>query len=349
MSYNTETFKNFLTKAGISYSENVSLKTKTWIKRGGVAKLWIEPLSANDLERVCTYLYESDIFFEIIGHTSNMYFLNTYNPEIVISTKKLVHYDILENEIICECGVSISKLSAELVKQGIKGFEGFISLPGTVGGAAVNNSGCYGSILSSVILRADILLSSGEVKNCRKEELGYTHRSSFLKTKQLKGTLIRLYFKKEYGDKEILIDKADKNRKARKENQEAPDGNLGSVFANMALKKDFIFFILRIIRNILKPFVKREKRRKISNILLFKLKHKEMLLPYVSPKNYNCYLWRDEKADDYFFEYLKFIKDISVNATVEIEIRTDGMKINNNSTYENTLGLGGTETLLLDV
>ena len=319
---NTETVKFFLQKTDIPYSENISLKQKTWIKRGGIARLWIQPLSIEQLQLLCTYLYQHNIFFEIVGHTSNMYFLNTYNPEIVVSIAKLTYYEVSENEIVCECGVSISKLTSDLVNQGIEGFEGFISLPGTIAGAVVNNSGCYGSIISSVIISVDILLPSGKVRNFKNEELGYAHRTSFLKTRQINGIVLKCYFQKTISkDKEVLIVKANKNREHRKKNQETPDGNLGSTFANIKLKKTFYTTFVSVFRNILKPFVSENKRRKWSYMLLFKLHGKERLFSFVSDKNYNCYLWRKENADGYFFEYVEFIRQISPMANLEIEIK----------------------------
>lgn len=50
---------------------------------------------------------------------------------------------------MCECGVSVKRLSAEMVKSGFVGFAGLCDLPGTVAAAIYGNAGCYGCDLSS--------------------------------------------------------------------------------------------------------------------------------------------------------------------------------------------------------
>lgn len=44
--------KEFLSENNISYDENVSLSSKSWIKFGGIASLWISPKSVSELENL---------------------------------------------------------------------------------------------------------------------------------------------------------------------------------------------------------------------------------------------------------------------------------------------------------
>lgn len=41
---------------------------------------------------------------------------------------------------------------------------------------------------------------------------------------------------------------------------------------------------------------------------------------YISDKNLNCFIWRDEKADEKFLRYKKFINKISTSNKLEVEI-----------------------------
>ena len=147
---------------------NISLKTRTWIHRGGEAKVWFTPNSYEDLLKICRYLYLENLSFDIIGHTSNIYFLNSYNPSFVIDTKKIKKIKFTDSEVICDVGFPMMKLAKECIKRGIKGYEGFINLPGTVAGAVVNNSGCFGCEICDVVNKVEILLPNGDIEELTK-------------------------------------------------------------------------------------------------------------------------------------------------------------------------------------
>lgn len=80
----------------------------------------------------------------MVGHTLNIYFKNSFNIQTLVQTSKLTNYTILEDYVECECGVHVRLLARDMVKRGYKGFEGLVDLPGTIGGAIVNDSGVMG-------------------------------------------------------------------------------------------------------------------------------------------------------------------------------------------------------------
>lgn len=118
----------------IPYEENVSLKHKTWIKTGGIVSLWIMPDSVESLIKCCRYFYSEEINFELVGHTSNIYYLDDYNPSIIITTVKLRKFVETKDFIECACGTPVTLLSRYCIEKGYKGYFGLVNLPGTVGG-----------------------------------------------------------------------------------------------------------------------------------------------------------------------------------------------------------------------
>lgn len=94
--------KEFLSENNISYDENVSLASKSWIKFGGIASLWISPKSISKLEEVCRYLYGNNIAYDLVGQTSNIFFHSTYNSQVVVSTVKVNGYSIEGNTLVCD-------------------------------------------------------------------------------------------------------------------------------------------------------------------------------------------------------------------------------------------------------
>lgn len=173
-----------LQENNITFECNVPLKKKTWLKTGGIVSYWIEPDTIDKTIVISKFLDEAGIKYEVIGHTSNIYYVDDYNPNIIISTSKLNRYRFYNDFIIAECGVSVTKLSRECAEKGIKGFGGMIGLPGTVGAAVCNNSSCFNCSISDLLIEAVFYNSvSQKVETMRYEDFHYSKRYSVLKGK----------------------------------------------------------------------------------------------------------------------------------------------------------------------
>ena len=303
--------------------QNVSLAQRTWIHRGGTAAWWFTPNNYEDLIKIGKYLYKEHLQFDVIGHTSNIYFTNTYNPEVILDTKHVKNIRFDDEEIVCDTGVPTSQLARECINRGICGYEGFIDLPGTVGGAVVNNSGCFGSEMSKVVNSIELLTKNGLIL-LTNTDLKYTHRNSVLKNKEIIGIVlrVRLDAKQRIKNSEELRKIAAENHEIRISSQEKPAHNLGSTFANISFKRNYQYFLVRIIVKLL-TFLKINHFTilKIQKQLYLRLQNKMQLARYISDKNLNTYLFLDEYADKYFQNYIKFIESIYNEPKLEIEIK----------------------------
>jgi UDP-N-acetylenolpyruvoylglucosamine reductase len=310
-----------LDKNAISFQKNVSLKTKTWIKRGGIAKFWITPDTVEQLSLLVKYFYAKNIYFEIVGYTSNIYFSENYNPTIVISTKNINQFTDDIDKITCDCGVNMKILSEYCVRKGYEGFEGLIDLPGTVAAAAYNNSSCFNCSISNLLIALDYLDKNGKFLTLSSEQMEFSHRSSIFKSKKIEGIILRVHLKKLKGDNQILSKIANKNRLYRKMYQEPPKQNLGSTYATIPYKvlPLFIVLIINKLCSVLK-IDNRVKRKltKYSILIIFNFRGGYR---YVSDYNIGCFVWRDEKADEAFIKYRSFMERISKFPQLEIEIK----------------------------
>ena len=154
---------------------NVSLSKRTWIKRGGMVAVWFNPHNTQQLERIGRYLYINHLQFDVIGHTSNTYFTNTYNTDYLLDTKGVQNIVWKDSVIICDCGVPLQKLARICISKGIQGYEGFYNIPGTVAGGVVDNSGCYGSQMDNIVLSVDLLTPNGNIVNVPHSSLNTGH------------------------------------------------------------------------------------------------------------------------------------------------------------------------------
>lgn len=169
------------------------MSRKTWIHRGGKVDYWWLPNDLSELIYVGKLLYGNNQNFITIGHTSNIYFKNSFNIPHILDTKKLASFSLEDNIIVCDCGVPIAKLSKWAVEQGIMGYEGMINLPGTVAGAIVGNSGCYNCGIDKILRSVEVLTPDGEILNIDVSNLNYQFRSSAFKTEELKGIILRAF------------------------------------------------------------------------------------------------------------------------------------------------------------
>ena len=309
----------FLIEKNIHFEENVSLSKKTWIKTGGICSYWITPTSVKQLNEVCQFLYSDGISFDLVGQTSNLFFHSTYNPKVVVSTVKVNKYEINGDTIICECGVSVIKLAKDCLSQGYAGFYGLVGLPGTVASAAVNNAGCFKCSISSMLISADVLQPDGTIQTMTKEKFHYSHRSSAFKCGEKNGVILSVRLKvKKAAVIEDEYKKAEEAKVYRKNKQEGPSRNLGSVFSSLKKKqnaKNWISSFLARTANIL--HVSSQKR--VSKQMLLWLYGYTDLSRYISDKQINTFVWRDADAEQKFVRYKEFMGKVFDNLTIEIE------------------------------
>ena len=230
---------------------NVSINKIAWLKipNPGVIKNLFIPENRAELEELCCKLYSEKKQFDVIGHTSNILYYSTYNPENVVSTRKVNFYSVHDNVIECDCGVNVSKLSREMVEFGFEGFEGLIDLPGTIGAAIFGNAGCYDCSITSLLEYCELLRPDGTIVRLSKDDLELSKRSTVLKRKEVDGIILFAFLSKRKGDPTKLQAVADINRQRRRTTQPGPAKNLGSDFASVGkvtLKYRILMLLCRV-------------------------------------------------------------------------------------------------------
>lgn len=303
---------------------NVSTQKVSWVKsnrealeanNAAISNLFY-PESTEELIELIRELTANEETFELIGHSSNTLFLPSYHIKNLICTKFISSWSETETEIICECGVSISKLSSAMIKKGYAGFEGLTDLPGTVAGAVYGNSGCRKCSVNSLVIDIE-LLTKGEIRHIGVEALKMSYRSTALKRKEIDGTILRVRLRKIKGDPKELTEIANYNHLYRRSNQPSGANNLGTTFnggRRLTLKGRLLFLLERFIQVIT---FNRDSRH--SYALLLKIIGKGYFTPYIY--RWNRYMFMDAKAHVLFPSYIKFIQTIFKDVRLEIEIR----------------------------
>lgn len=210
--------------------ENVSLKDYNTYRIGGKTRYLVKPYNIDSLKELLIYIKNNNLKYIIIGNGSNIILPDSDYDGVVILLSKLNEIKINENTVNAFCGVSLTYFVNELVKNNLGGLESLSGIPGTLGGAVVNNAGCYGQTISDK-LDSVTYLENGEIKTINKEECNFSYRDSIFK-KNKNFIILSAEFKLDYKNKEEMLNTIKENIIKRNTSQPLNYPNAGSVFRN---------------------------------------------------------------------------------------------------------------------
>ena len=129
-------------------------------------------------------------------------------------------------------GTSLIRLARYCQEMGLSGLEWAIAVPGTLGGAAVNNAGAHSSDIASALTRLLVYEAEGGQRWYDVETLQYAYRYSWLKHRgDRRFFVMRAELKLQRGDPARIQERMDHNNEYRRRTQ-PPGASLGSIFKN---------------------------------------------------------------------------------------------------------------------
>ena len=215
--------------------ENVSLKDYNTYKIGGKTRYLVKPYNIDSLKELLIYIKNNTLKYIIIGNGSNIILPDSDYDGVVILLSKLNEIKINENTINAFCGVSLTYFVNDLVKYNLGGLESLSGIPGTLGGAIVNNAGCYGQTISDK-LNSVTYLENGEIKTINKEECNFSYRDSIFK-KNKNFIILSAKFILDYKNKEEMLNIIKENMIKRNTSQPLNIGySAGKLIEDAGLK-----------------------------------------------------------------------------------------------------------------
>ncbi|MCY3833750.1 MAG: UDP-N-acetylmuramate dehydrogenase [Chloroflexi bacterium] len=135
-------------------------------------------------------------------------------------------------EIEVSSGANLIRLSRYCEENCLTGMEWAIAVPGTVGGAVVNNAGAHGGDIASALTRALLVDAMGRERWFRVAEMEYAYRHSRLKQRADRRFFIkRARFRLERDERKRIQERMNDNNDYRRRTQ-PPGASLGSIFKN---------------------------------------------------------------------------------------------------------------------
>jgi UDP-N-acetylmuramate dehydrogenase len=205
---------------------------------GGPADYLVSVTDSEDLESTVRFLWAEKIPFLLLGGGSNVLISDAGIREVVLinEAKKVEFIDEADQIplVKAESGASFGGLSRRTGSQGWSGLEWASGIPGTVGGAVVNNAGAFGSSVAEMLVLAEILHPLGDRiqrSEWSVDQFDYEYRTSAIKSGVKPAVVLSATFRLERSTPDEVKGKISEIADRRQSSQ--PGGaSLGSMFKN---------------------------------------------------------------------------------------------------------------------
>ncbi|HEV7663783.1 MAG TPA: UDP-N-acetylmuramate dehydrogenase [Chloroflexota bacterium] len=168
--------------------QRVSLATFTSLRVGGAADHFIHAQSGQEVAEGLRWARDNGVPVRVIGGGSNLLVAEAGVDGLVIRCGHTAHHVESRNgepTLVVEAGVNFANVARRLAKQGYGGLEWAANVPGTIGGATVNNAGAFGGDTASCLVSATIVDGDGIGQRLTGPDLRYAYRTSALKRREL--------------------------------------------------------------------------------------------------------------------------------------------------------------------
>ena len=219
-----------LEKSKYDIKENVSFKTLTTYKTGGVCKYLISPFEVLSLIELLKVLKKNNIKFKIFGNGSNILASDKVYDGVIIRLDKFNKVKVDGDIVYAEAFVNLISLSLTCLNNNLTGFEWASGIPGTVGGACYMNAGAYLKSVSDVLISVTVLDEDYNVLEIPLKDLEFGYRKSNLMDKGY--IILGAKFKLSKGNYDDILNLITERRERRYKNQPLNYPSAGSVFRN---------------------------------------------------------------------------------------------------------------------
>ena len=223
-------------KFGKNLIINENLSKYSWFNLGGPADIFFRPENKEQLIEFLKEIKKNNYKIHILGAGSNTLIRDSGVKGVVIKLgSKFSNIQLLEKGTI-EVGAAIldRKVSDFAKNNDIGNMEFLSCIPGSIGGAIVMNSGCYGSDISKVLVSIKVLDDKGNEKEIKNNEISFYYRSTNLPENYI---ILSAILRGKISSKKIIEKKQEELIQRKKESQPSRIKTGGSTFKNSNEKK----------------------------------------------------------------------------------------------------------------
>ena len=224
---------NLMKKFSKNISNNIKLSNYSWFNLGGPADYLFKPKNKEQLIEFLIENKKNKLKLTILGAGSNTLIRdNGVRGAVIKLGKGFSEIKLIEKNIIQVGAAVLDRKIANYAKDnGIAKLEFLSCIPGSIGGAVIMNSGCYGNDISKVLISINVI----DTKDCKEREIKREEINFFYRGTNLPGGLIitsvKLQGKIESKDK--IANKQNEMIEKKKLSQPSQVKTCGSTFKNI--------------------------------------------------------------------------------------------------------------------
>ena len=216
---------------------DVPLARYSGVGIGGPAELLVIARNRDTLVRAVGLAHEAGIRWRVFGGLTNILLPDGgLRGVVILNHARHVEYDTAQHGmpphcVVAESGAIIAKVAQETTRRGWGGLTWAVGLPGTVGGAVVNNAGAFGGEIAKTLIAAELLTPEGTVQKVGPDWFAFQYRYSKLKAVRMAEIVVSATFQLKPRDPVVLAAKASEYTE-RRQRAQPPGRTLGSTFKN---------------------------------------------------------------------------------------------------------------------
>ena len=231
---------------GVEILRDHPLANLTTIKVGGAADYFASVTDTHKLLKLVRWARAHHLPYLMLGGGSNVLIsdrgvrgLVIHNRCAAVQVQAAPCCDAPKDNrpfLFAESGALMAGAARTAVNAGLTGLEWAVSVPGSVGGAVVNNAGAHGSEVKDTLWNTLLLDHRGEVQTLRALNLAYSYRRSSLKRGDTTDAgfgpvLLSANFRLDRGERQAVRRAAQAFLSHRRSTQPV-EPSLGSAFVN---------------------------------------------------------------------------------------------------------------------
>lgn len=162
---------------------NYPLAGLTTFHIGGPASYYAKVADLDELKQALNYAREKQLAVLVIGNGSNILVSDTGFNGLVIHNK--IKGLTIEDSglVMIGAGENWDEVVGQAVEKGLAGIECLSGVPGSAGGAVVQNIGAYGQTVGEVVFEVSAIeIATGQAKSFSADECEFKYRSSWFKS-----------------------------------------------------------------------------------------------------------------------------------------------------------------------
>ncbi|MDQ7028323.1 MAG: UDP-N-acetylmuramate dehydrogenase [Ardenticatenia bacterium] len=155
----------------------------TSFRIGGPAQWFLKAESVEELREAVRVAQRAHIPYLVLGRGSNVLVSDDGVDGLVILNRTrrfTVRPASAGLLLVADSGVSLPKLAGKLAQGGVSGLEWAIGIPGSVGGAVVQNAGAWGHEIKDRLVSVEWLTPDGQIEEVPAQRLELDYRRSAL-------------------------------------------------------------------------------------------------------------------------------------------------------------------------